>query len=184
MTGVFPTTQERITRNAILCEQASTTKICACQPIARRLRGPLTLITAPAGFGKTTLVASCISSCGLPVAWLSLDRDDNQAGRFLNYLVAAVKEANPTFADEAEQLMAASQQAPSAAVLTSLINHLEAATDEMVLVLDDYQFMSSPTVHGAVTFLLEHCPKTFHLVIATRSAPPSLWPACELGAGG
>jgi hypothetical protein len=66
------------------------------EQIAQGLRGPLTLITAPAGFGKTTLVASCVAGCGMPVAWLSLDKNDNQAGRFLNYLVAALQEADHT----------------------------------------------------------------------------------------
>ena len=64
------------------------------EQIAQGLCGPLTLITAPAGFGKTTLVASCVADCGMPVAWLSLDKDDNQAERFLNYLVAALQEAD------------------------------------------------------------------------------------------
>jgi hypothetical protein len=64
------------------------------EQIAQGLRGPLTLVTAPAGFGKTTLVASCVAGCGMPVAWLSLDKDDNQAGRFLQYLVAALQQAD------------------------------------------------------------------------------------------
>src|SRR5512146_1255475 len=71
------------------------------QQIAQGLRGPLTLITAPAGFGKTTLVASCVDACGMPVAWLSLDRDDNQEGRFLKYLVAALQQADPSIGNEA-----------------------------------------------------------------------------------
>ncbi|MEJ2560491.1 MAG: hypothetical protein P8186_30570 [Anaerolineae bacterium] len=139
--------------------------------ITQGLRGPLTLITAPAGFGKTTLVASCIASCGMPVAWLSLDKDDNQAGRFLNYLVAALQEADHTIGNEAAQLAAGMQQAPPEAVLTSLINDLDAASGGIVLVLDDYQFINSQDVHEEVAFLLEHCPNTFHLVIATRSDP-------------
>jgi len=140
--------------------------------IAEGLRGPLTLITAPAGFGKTTLVASCVTGCGMPLAWLSLDRDDNQAGRFLSYLVAALQEADNTIGGEAAQLLAATLQAPPEAVLTSLINDLDTAGEEIALVLDDYQFIHSQAVHEAVAFLLEHCPKTFHLVIATRSDPP------------
>jgi LuxR family maltose regulon positive regulatory protein len=139
--------------------------------IARGLRRPLTLITAPAGFGKTTLVASCVAGCGMSVAWLSLDKDDNQAGRFLGYLVAALQEADRTIGSEAAQLLAAARQAPPEAILTSLINDLDAAGGEMALVLDDYQFISSQAVHDQVAFLLEHCPKTFHLVIATRSDP-------------
>jgi ATP/maltotriose-dependent transcriptional regulator MalT len=140
--------------------------------ITEGLCGPLTLITAPAGFGKTTLVASCVASCGMPMAWLSLDKDDNQAGRFLSYLVAALQETDDTIGSEAAQLMAASQQAPPEAVLTSLINDLDAAGGEVILVLDDYQFINSQAVHDGVTFLLEHCPHTFHLLIATRSDPP------------
>ena len=140
--------------------------------ISEGLRGPLTLITAPAGFGKTTLVASCIAGRGLPVAWLSLDKNDNQAGRFLNYLVAALHEADHTVGREAAQLMAAVQQAPPEAVLTSLINDLDRANSEIALVLDDYQTIGSQAVREQVAFLLEHCPKTFHLVIATRSDPP------------
>src|SRR5512136_835929 len=87
------------------------------EQIAQGLRGPLTQITAPAGFGKTTLVASCAVSCGMPIAWLSLDKDDNQAERFLNYLVAALHGADHTIGTEAAQLLAASQQAPLEAVV-------------------------------------------------------------------
>jgi len=142
------------------------------EQIAQGLRGPLTLITAPAGFGKTTLVVSCIASCGLPVAWLSLDKNDNQAGRFLHYLVAALQEADNTIGSEAAQLLAASHQVPPEAVLTSLINDLDTTAREIALVLDDYQSISSQAVHEEIAFFLEHCPNTLHMVIATRSDPP------------
>src|SRR5512136_773122 len=140
--------------------------------IAEGLRGPLTLITAAAGFGKTTLVASSVAGCGMPIAWLSLDKDDNQVERFLKYLVAALQEADNTIGSGAAQLLVAARQAPPEAVLTSLINDLDTAGKEVALVLDDYQFISSQAVHEEVAFLLEHCPKTFHLVIASRSDPP------------
>jgi len=140
--------------------------------IAQGLRGPLTLITAPAGFGKTTLVASCAASCGMPVAWLSLDQHDNQPGRFLTYLIAALQAADQRIGSEAAQLMAGIQQALPEAVLTSLINDFDSANTHMALVLDDYQLISSPAVHEQVAFLLAHCPLTFHLLIATRSDPP------------
>jgi LuxR family maltose regulon positive regulatory protein len=139
--------------------------------IVEGLCGPLTLITAPAGFGKTTLVASCVADWGMPVAWLSLDKKDNETGRFLSYLVAALQEADPAIGSEAAQLLAAVFQTPPEAILTRLINDLVAAGRDIVLVLDDYQFISSPAVHEQVAFLIEHCPKTFHMVIATRSDP-------------
>ncbi len=139
---------------------------------AQGLRGPLTLVTAPAGFGKTTFMTAGITGCLMPVAWLSLDNRDNQPGRFLKYLVQALINADSRLGDQAVQLLDASQEAPLEAVLASLINDLEAAGQEIVLVLDDYQFISSPAIHAAVAFLLEHAPKTFHLVIATRSDPP------------
>ncbi len=150
--------------------------------IEEGLRGPLTLVTAPAGFGKTTLVASCVTGRDMPVAWLSLDKDDNQAGRFLSYLVAALQVANNSIGSEAAQLLAASQQAPPVVVLTSLINDLDATNGEIVLVLDDYHFIRSQAVHEAVAFLLEHCPRPFHLVIASRSDP--LLPLARLRARG
>ena len=73
------------------------------EQIAQGLHGPLTLVTAPAGFGKTPLVASCVAGCGMPVAWLSLDKNDNQPGRFLHYLVAALQAADPALGSEAAQ---------------------------------------------------------------------------------
>ena len=142
------------------------------EQLIKGLGGPLTLITAPAGFGKSSLVASCVAGCGIPAAWLSLDKNDNQPGRFLIYLIAALQAADDRIGREAAQLMAGIQQAPPEVVLTSLINDLDCANTEIVLVLDDYHLISSPIVHEGVAFLLEHCPKTLHLVVATRSDPP------------
>lgn len=140
--------------------------------VLQGLRAPLTLIIAPAGFGKTTLVASCLTSCGMPVAWLSLDKNDNQVERFVKYVVTALQETDNTVGSEAARLLVASQQALPETILTSLINDLDIAHKEIILVLDDYHFISSPAVHEAVAFLLEHCPNTFHLIMATRSDPP------------
>lgn len=139
--------------------------------IVHGLHVPLFLVTAPAGFGKTTLVAASVKNCGMAVAWLSLDRDDNQEGRFITYLVAALREAEPVIGSEALQLMTGLQPAPPEAVLTSLINDLAVASGEIALVLDDYQFINSPKVHEQVIFLLEHMPEKLHLVIASRSDP-------------
>jgi LuxR family maltose regulon positive regulatory protein len=140
--------------------------------ISEGLARPLTLIAAPAGFGKTTLVAASVAACGMPVAWLSLDKDDNQVERFLRYLVAALQEAVGSIGSEAAQLLTAAGPADPEAVLTRLINDLETIGQEIALVLDDYQFVRSPAVHEAVAFLLDHCPKPLHLVIASRSDAP------------
>ncbi len=140
--------------------------------ILHGFNGPLTVITAPAGFGKTTLLASSITGCEMPVAWLSLDKNDNQAGRFLTYLIAALQHADDRIGCEAVQLMAGIQQASSEAVLTSVLNDLVTSQTEIVLVLDDYQLISNPAAHENVAFLLEHQPSSFHLAISTRSDPP------------
>ncbi|HEX7975406.1 MAG TPA: AAA family ATPase, partial [Anaerolineales bacterium] len=139
--------------------------------IEEGLRSPLTLVTGPAGFGKTTLVTASLASY-YPVAWLSLDRDDNQPGRFLTYLIAALQVVDDAIGDEAAQMLAASHQAPLDAILISLINDLDDASKEMILVLDDYQYLQSQDAHTATVFLLEHLPSTLHLVIITRSDPP------------
>ncbi|MEM5775196.1 MAG: hypothetical protein AAGU05_09370, partial [Anaerolineaceae bacterium] len=89
-----------------------------------------------------------------------------------SYLTAAVQEAAPSIGAEAAQMAGGLQPAPPETVLTSLINDLDASGSEMALVLDDYQFINSQAVHDAVAFLLDHCPGSFHLVIATRSDPP------------
>lgn len=142
------------------------------EKIWQGLRCPLTLITSPAGFGKTTLVASCLNGCGLKVAWLSLDKDDNQIQRFLTYLLAAISTASDQLGNDAAELMVEIQQTAPEDVLASLINDLDNAGTEIALVLDDYQFINSQAIHSALIFLLDHCPPTFHLIIATRSDPP------------
>jgi LuxR family maltose regulon positive regulatory protein len=131
----------------------------------------LILIAAPPGYGKTTLVSSWATSCGRPVAWLSLDKNDNQIGRFLGYLLAALQEVDQTIGSDAAQLVTAGQ-APPETVLTSLINDLDTTRGEITLVLDDYQFIRNQAIHDAVAFLLEHCPPALHLLIASRSDPP------------
>ena len=157
----LPATRPRLVPRARLQEQ-----------IRRGLAGPLTLIIAPAGFGKTTLIASCVTAYGMPVAWLSLDRDDNQLERFLSYLVAALQQVDSKIAPKAAQILAGIQHASPEDVLTSLINELDTTSRETVLVLDDYQFISNRAVHEGVAFFLEHCPHSLHVVIAARSDPP------------
>ncbi len=142
------------------------------EKLNRGLHGKLTLISAPAGFGKTTLISEWIAGCQRPFAWLSLDERDGELTRFLTYFVAALRTAAGEIGDRA---LAALQDSPPPAaesILTLLVNELVAASQEMVLVLDDYHVLESPPIDQALTFLLEHLPPQLHLVITTREDPP------------
>ncbi len=144
------------------------------EQIQEGLNAPLTLVIAPAGFGKTTLVASWVTACELPVAWFSIDQEDNQPRRFLSYLVAAFGTVDSALGKQAANQLSGSQQIPSQDILTSLINDLETSPQEILLVLDDYQFIRNLDVHADMVFLLEHCPHNLHILIASRSDPPLL----------
>jgi LuxR family maltose regulon positive regulatory protein len=130
----------------------------------------LILISAPAGFGKTTLLSAWATGCGQPVAWLSLDERDNDPARFLAYLVAALQTAGV----EIEGSTVGDVNTPAAieALLTALINQIDAVSDHFVLALDDYHLITAQPVHDALTFLLDHLPDRVHLAIATRADPP------------
>ena len=131
----------------------------------------LTLISAPAGFGKTTLVSEWIAGCGRPVAWLSLDEGDNAPHRFLAYLVAALQTIAANIGAGVLAILQSPQPPPIESILTTLLNEITTIPDNFVLVLDDYHVIDSKPVDEALTFLLEHLPPQMHLVIATREDP-------------
>jgi ATP/maltotriose-dependent transcriptional regulator MalT len=135
------------------------------------LRGKLTLVAAPAGFGKTTLVSEWLAGRGRPAAWLSLDEGDNDPARFLMYLVSALRTVVADVGGEALATLQAPQTPPIEALLTTLLNDLAAVADELVLVLDDYHTLDSRPVDEALTFLIERLPAQAHLVITTREDP-------------
>jgi LuxR family maltose regulon positive regulatory protein len=132
----------------------------------------LTLVSAPAGFGKTTLLSEWLAAPtpGRSVAWLSLDPRDNDPAVFWTYLVAAVQSAEPGVGAGAAALLQA--QAPTEAVLSSLLNDLAGVQGDVVLVLDDYHLIEARDVQDGMTFLLDHLPAQVHLVLATRADPP------------
>lgn len=138
----------------------------------------LILISAPAGFGKTTLAAgqarSAVGSAGLPpqVAWLSLDAGDNTPLRFWAYLIAALQAVAPTVGLVAQAALQAPQPPPIEPLLTELINDLAGLAHRLLLVLDDYHTISAPAIHQALDVLLEHAPANFCLLITTREDPP------------
>jgi len=131
----------------------------------------LTLISAPAGFGKTTLVSEWTTICGQQVAWLSLDEGDNDPTRFLAYVVAALQALAPKIGASALAALQSSQPPPIESILTALLNEIATLTDHFILVLDDYHVIDSKPVDHALTFLLEHLPPQMHLVIASREDP-------------
>ncbi len=133
------------------------------------LHHKLTLISAPAGFGKTTLVSQWIAGCERPFAWFSLDERDSDLTRFLQYLIAALQTLNAAIGTKAAMLI--STQPPAESILTTLLNEVAAMPDEFALVLDDYHVVDTPAVDQAVAFLLDHLPPKMHLVITTREDP-------------
>ncbi|HEM62466.1 MAG TPA: hypothetical protein ENO24_09260, partial [Chloroflexi bacterium] len=136
------------------------------------LAGRLTLVSAPAGYGKTTLVSDWLHSAGCPFTWLSLDDNDNDPVRFLSYLVAALQRVNAKIGQGAQAMLLAPQPPRPESVVTALINDVSAAAQPLVLVLDDYHVISTLALHQLLTFLLDHQPSQMHLVIATRQDPP------------
>jgi LuxR family transcriptional regulator, maltose regulon positive regulatory protein len=131
----------------------------------------LTLISAPAGFGKTTLVSEWVATCGRPVAWLSLDERDSDPARFISYLVKALQ---TTQAGIGEGLLAALQSPQPLqieTILTTLLNEISTLPENFLLVLDDYHSIDSQPVDQSLAFLIEHQPPQMHLLIATREDP-------------
>jgi LuxR family transcriptional regulator, maltose regulon positive regulatory protein len=141
--------------------------------LAGALGGGLVLVCAPAGFGKTALLADWLRSGDRPVAWLSLDAGDNDPVRFWRHLVAALDRARPGIGERVAPLLGPSPSSLEALV-TALINELAASPGghEIVLVLDDYHLVGAQQVHTSLAFLLEHRPAGLHLVLASRSDPP------------
>jgi len=139
----------------------------------------LTLISASAGFGKTTLVSEWIASCERPAAWLSLDERDNDPARFLTYLIAALQTIVANIGEGMLGVLQAPQPPSIESILTALLNEITTIPDNpstgsgqgFVLVLDDYHVIDAKSVDNALTFLLEHLPPQMHLVIATREDP-------------
>ena len=135
------------------------------------LHRKLTLISAPAGFGKTTLVSAWVAGCDRQVAWLSLDEGENDPTRFLTYLVAALRTIAANIGEGVLGVLQSPQPPPTESILTALLNEITAIPDNFVLVLDDYHVIDAKPIDHALTFLLEHLPPQMHLVIATREDP-------------
>jgi LuxR family maltose regulon positive regulatory protein len=141
-------------------------------------RRKLTLVSAPAGFGKTTLLGAwveALSSVSHPVervAWLSLDAPDDDPTRFWSYIIAALQTIHPNIGETALAMLQTPQPPPVETVLTALLNEIAALPEPLALVLDDYHLIKAPAIHEAVVFLLGHLPPQMRLIILTRADPP------------
>lgn len=135
------------------------------------LQRKLILISAAAGFGKTTLIREWLARCERPAAWLSLDAGDSDPVRFLTYLVAALQTVEAPVGEEVLKALQSPQPPSPESILTALLNDLATMQDEFVLVLDDYHVLEAKAVDQVLSFLLEHLPPQMHLVIASREDP-------------
>jgi LuxR family transcriptional regulator, maltose regulon positive regulatory protein len=145
------------------------------QQLQQGMDRALTLISAPIGFGKSTLLSVWLTSRTIRAAWLSLEPQDNEPTRFISYLLAALQTNAPHLVVTRQAVVHPLHSSSIEAVLTLLINDLQrrtAAQDHMVLVLDNYQVITDVSIHQALSFLLEHLPPWMHLVLATREDPP------------
>jgi LuxR family maltose regulon positive regulatory protein len=140
----------------------------------------LTLVSAPAGFGKTTLLSVWVAGCGWPVAWVSLDEDDNDPTRFWAYFIAALQTVCADVGKSAPAVLQSPQPPPIEVLLTGVINKVAVTPDPFVLVLDDYHVIVEQRIHDALTFLVDNMPPQMHLVLSGRADPP--WPLARMRA--
>ena len=136
----------------------------------------LALVSAPAGFGKTTLVSEWLQQIGRPTAWLSLDRDDNDPIRFWQYVIAALQTVDDSIGRTAQAALQSPQPPAFETLITALINDLATVPQSLILVLDDYHVIESEAIHNSLNFLLDHLPAQLCLVITTRADPPLALP--------
>jgi LuxR family maltose regulon positive regulatory protein len=137
----------------------------------RGLESRLILISAPAGFGKTTLLTEWVSHTGYPSAWLSLDENDNVPALFIAYFIAALQKVKPGLGESAKGLLNLPRTLLLKSMLVNLINEIHSIPDHFTLVLDDYHKINNHSIHKAISFLIDNLPANLHLVIATRSDP-------------
>ena len=129
------------------------------------------VLAAPAGFGKSTVAAQWLAGTSMPAAWLSLEEDDREPLRFLAYLSAALRRAEPDLPDGVERALRASRPLPPQAVATELVNALAVGTQDLAVVLDDYHRVDVTPLREVATFLIDHAPPRLHLVVTSRDEP-------------
>ncbi len=132
----------------------------------------LTLVSTPAGFGKTTLLSGWARSTQKKVAWFSLDQEDNDPIRFWRHLIMSIKQVRPGIGDQALALLHGAAQLASKSAVTAFVNEFAEDPGELVLILDDYHWIETDLIQKGMSFLLEYLPPGMHVVISSRSDPP------------
>jgi len=132
----------------------------------------LTLVSTPAGYGKTMLLSAWANQCSFPVTWISLDEADNDLTRFLSYLVGALEKVEPGVGKNLLALLQSPHLPPADKLLSDLINEITQFEAPFVLILDDYHLISEQAIHDALIYLLDHLPPQMHMVIVSRADPP------------
>ena len=140
--------------------------------INQGVKGPLTLLTASAGYGKTNLLIEWAKNTHNLPAWLTLDRQDNDLVHFFRYLVAALQSLEPQVGDEALEFIQSTKGSGLEVGLTLLINEITTLPNELVIILDEFQNLDDPAILQGIAFLLKHLPPNLHLVLASRYEPP------------
>lgn len=136
------------------------------------IKTKLTLVSAQAGYGKTTALCEWVKQCSAPVAWVSLDKHDNEWISFWSCVTASIQKRIPSFGQTIECLLAKGPSESSEPMIKELLNELNHITGELVIILDDYHFIELPDIHQSLSYLLEHFPPHIHLYIASRTDLP------------
>lgn len=147
---------------------------------SQALTKSLVLVSAPAGYGKTTLVSSWLHDKNIPSTWLSLDEGDNDPIHFARYLILALRRIFPTVQEDLLGLIQEKQQAPFSILLNSIINEIERQSSTSALILDDFHTIHDQSILGMIGYLLDHMPLTLHLILISRTDP--LFPLSHLRA--
>src|SRR5690242_9755367 len=142
------------------------------EQLPQAMKRQLTVIAAPAGFGKTTLLSTWLQDTPILSGWVSLDSGDDDPSSFWSYALTALDTVCPGLGEIGISLLQSPQPPPLEIILTTVINNLATSTEESVLIFDDYHVITAHTIHTSVMFLLDHLPAHLHLVIATRADPP------------
>ena len=166
---IIPLIRTKLHRPPVAREHVHRTRLL--DRLNKRLHRPLTLVSAPAGYGKSTLVSCWLESCDIPSVWMSLDENDNDPGAFLTYFLAALQSIFPGVGREIQPLLKGADLPPTAVLGRMLISNLDQINKEFICVLDDFHLIRKKAVHDLLAELLAHPLSSMHLVVVTRRDP-------------